>query len=121
MDTPYVFPSWGKAGHIVDPRATFIEISKAAGLTVSPHDLRRTLLDVGNDYCGIDMLKIKLLMQHSIKKDVTAAHYMRVSKLQNLAPAIQAIGDWIEGQGHRASVAAAVLAGENVVSLPKRA
>ncbi len=109
-ESPFVFPSWGKSGHIKDPRGTFVAVSEAAGLTLSAHDLRRTFLDVGNDYCGIDLLKIKLLMQHSIKKDVTTEHYMRLSNLQKLAPAIQQIGDWIERAG-------LVEAGDNVVPL----
>jgi integrase len=117
-DSPFVFPSWSKSGHIGDPRATFEAVSKAAGLHISAHDLRRTFLDVGYDYCEIDMVKMKLLLQHSIKKDVTLEHYGRVSKPQNLAPAIQQIGDWIEQQGR---IAAAKASGANVVTLPQRA
>jgi integrase len=113
-ESPFVFPSWGKSGHIKDPRATFDAVSKAAGQRIAAHDLRRTFLDVGNEYCDIDLLKVQLLMQHSIKKTVTTEHYMRISKLQKLAPAIQQIADWIEQAG-------LIAAGSNVVALPQRA
>ncbi len=116
-ESPFVFQSWGKTGHIKDPRGTLKAVSDAAGLTLSAHDLRRTFLDVGNDYCGIDLLRIKMLMQHSIKKDVTTEHYMKRFNLEKLAPVIQQIGDYIEDQGRLAGIEAAIAAGENVIPM----
>lgn len=42
--SPWVFPSRGKTGHIVEPKSAWKRIIKRAGLTdVRPHDLRRSL------------------------------------------------------------------------------
>ena len=41
---PWVFPSYGKSGHIVEVKGAWKRILTAAGLSdVRPHDLRRTL------------------------------------------------------------------------------
>ncbi|MBX7075611.1 MAG: tyrosine-type recombinase/integrase [Pirellulales bacterium] len=43
-DSPFVFPSRGKSGHIVEPKKGWKEITTAAGLEgLRIHDLRRTL------------------------------------------------------------------------------
>jgi integrase len=94
---PFVFPSWGKAGHIVDPRDTMSKVSKVAGLHLSPHDLRRTFTTIGIANCGIDFFKIELLTNH-VPRGVTAQHYLETSKLQYLQPETQRIGDYIEAQ-----------------------
>ena len=40
----WVFPSWGKTGHIVEPKSAWRRIIERAGLAdVRPHDLRRSL------------------------------------------------------------------------------
>jgi integrase len=42
--SPWVFPSRGETGHIVEPKTAWARIIKRAGLEdVRPHDLRRTL------------------------------------------------------------------------------
>lgn len=42
--SPWVFPSYGKTGHIVEPKSAWKRIITAAGLAdVRPHDLRRSL------------------------------------------------------------------------------
>ena len=42
-DSPWVFPSWGKSGHLVEPQAPWRRIVERAGLEgVRMHDLRRT-------------------------------------------------------------------------------
>lgn len=94
---PFVFPSWGKAGHIVDPRDTMAKVSEVAGLHLSPHDLRRTFTTIGIANCGIDFFKIELLTNH-VPRGVTAQHYLETSKLQYLQPEAQKIGDYIEAQ-----------------------
>jgi integrase len=43
-DSPWVFPSRGKSGHITEPKGAWKRICKAAGLAdCRPHDLRRSL------------------------------------------------------------------------------
>ena len=53
--SPFVFSSWGKAGHIKDPRDTMKKVSEVAGTKITPHDLRRTYTTIGIANCGIDV------------------------------------------------------------------
>ncbi|HHA2393205.1 TPA: tyrosine-type recombinase/integrase [Stenotrophomonas maltophilia] len=95
--SPFVFSSWGKAGHIKDPRDTMKKVSEAAGTKITPHDLRRTFTTIGIADCGIDLHKVELLTNH-VPKGVTARHYLETSHLQYLKPETQRISDWIEQQ-----------------------
>lgn len=96
-DSKFVFTSWGKAGHIKDPRDTMKNLSAVAGLHLSPHDLRRTFTTIGIANCGIDLFKIELLTNH-VPKTVTGRHYLETQQLQYLLPQAQQIADWIEAQ-----------------------
>ncbi|RLK44530.1 tyrosine-type recombinase/integrase [Cupriavidus plantarum] len=111
--SPYVFTSWGKSGHLKDPRDTMKKVSEVAGTHLSPHDLRRTFTTIGVAVCGIDLHKIELLTNH-VPRGVTARHYLETSHLQYLPPEVQRIADWIVEQGR---VAEAVATGANVVAL----
>lgn len=95
--SPFVFSSWGKAGHIKDPRDTMKKVSEAAGTKITPHDLRRTFTTIGIANCGIDLHKVELLTNH-VPKGVTARHYLETSHLQYLRRETQRISDWIEQQ-----------------------
>jgi Site-specific recombinase XerD len=110
---PHVFPSWGKSGHIRDPRDTMKKVSEVAGTKITPHDLRRTFSDIGYAKCGLDVLKVELLTNH-VPIGVTARHYLETSHLQYLKPETQRIADWIEKE---ARIAEAVASGENVVAM----
>lgn len=103
----FVFSSWGKAGHIKDPRDTMHKVSEVAGLHLSLHDLRRTFTATGFQNCGVDLFKLELLTNH-VPKGVTARHYLETSRLEYLLPEVQRIGDWIEAQGKAAAAAVAI-------------
>ena len=107
--SPFVFSSWGKAGHIKDPRDTMKKVSDVAGTKITPHDLRRTFTTFGVANCGVDLHKIELLTNH-VPRGVTAKHYLETSHLQYLKPEVQRIADWIEQQAAKAN-------GANVVPL----
>lgn len=111
--SPYVFASWGKSGHLKDPRDTMRHVSGVAGTKVSPHDLRRTFTTIGVATCGIDLHKVELLTNH-VPRGVTARHYLETSHLQYLMPEAQRIADWIDEQGR---IASAVSVGKNVFQL----
>lgn len=111
--SPYVFTSWGKSGHIKDPRDTMRRVSEVAGTKVTPHDLRRTFTTLGAATCGIDLYKIELLTNH-VPRTVTARHYLETSHLLYLKPEIQRIADWITAQGR---VTESKRSGANVVAL----
>lgn len=106
----FVFTSWGKCGHIRDPRDTMKNLSEVAGLHLSPHDLRRTFITIGIACCGIDLFKVELLTNH-VPKSVTERHYLETSRLEYLTPQVQQIADWIVEQGR---VADAVAKSENI-------
>lgn len=107
--SPFVFSSWGKSGHIKDPRDMMKKVSEVAGTKITPHDLRRTFITFGVANCGVDLHKIELLTNH-VPKGVTAKHYLETSHLQYLKPEVQRIADWIEQQAAKAN-------GANVVPL----
>jgi len=104
--SPFVFTSWGKSGHIKDPRDTMKRVSEVAGTKITPHDLRRTFTTIGVASVGIDLHKVELLTNH-VPKGVTARHYLETSHLQYLKPETQRISDWIEQQARKLSNIAA--------------
>jgi integrase len=109
----FVFPSWGKSGHLKDPRDTMKRVSEIAGEKQIPHNLRRTFTTIGVAACGIEIAKMELLTNH-VPKGVTANHYLETSKLQYLRPQVQQIADHIE---HKGDIARAQASGANVVEL----
>ncbi|WP_201752631.1 tyrosine-type recombinase/integrase [Sphingomonas changnyeongensis] len=92
---PYVFPSWGKAGHIKDPRDLMRKLSGVAGNPINPHDLRRTYTNIALRQCRIEKFRTDLLTNH-ITRDVTAEHYFDTSNLQWLQPEAQQIADFLD-------------------------
>ena len=117
-DSPFVFPSRAKAGHVSDTRAPFERLQKALGMDgLSAHDLRRTHVTVGFSACNVELFKMELLTNH-VPEGVTARHYLQTSRLQYLHPETQRISDHIEREG---LIARAKATGGNVVSLPQRA
>lgn len=106
---PYVFPSWGQAGHIKDPRNLMTKVSAVAGNTVTLHDLRRTYTNIALRSCRIEKFRVDLLTNH-ITRDVTAEHYFDTTNLQWLQPEAQKIADFLDTQE-------SITQGENVVQI----
>lgn len=96
--SPFIFPARSGDGHISEARGVLEKISAAAGVRVSPHDLRRTFRAVAGE-CGVEFWKTKLLMGHKLSGDVTITHYTETSDLRYLAPESNAIAEWIIRQG----------------------
>lgn len=96
----YVFPNSNKnspkKGHIDNARKIFVKIAPTTEDQVSPHDLRRTFRAVAGE-CGIELWKIKLLLNHQTK-DVTLEHYTERNDLRYLRDEIEKIGQWIVRQ-----------------------
>lgn len=117
-DSPFVFPSRAKAGHVSDTRAPFERLQKALGMDgLSAHDLRRTHVTVGFSGCDIELFKMELLTNH-VPEGVTARHYLQTSHLQYLHKETQSISNYIERE---AMLAREKATGGNVVALPQRA
>lgn len=114
-DSPYVFPSWGRTGRIMDARAPMQVIGEIAGKHLSLHDLRRSFTNYAMRECLIEKFRTDLLTGHKPSSDdVTARAYLDLAHLDWLQPDVQKVGDWIEQQ-------AAIAASKNVVQLAQRA
>lgn len=114
-ESPFVFPSWSKTGHITDARAPMELVSKVVGKHLSLHDLRRTFSNIAMRECLIEKFRTDLLVGHKpSQEDVTARNYLDLERLDWLQPEVQRIADWIEAQ---AKIAAAKAAGANVVPI----
>ncbi|WP_186402207.1 integrase family protein [Sphingopyxis sp. P1IMeth2] len=109
--SPFVFPSWSKAGHIRDARAPMETISGIVSKHLSLHDLRRSFTNYAMRECLIEKFRVDLLTGHKpAQEDITARAYLDLARLEWLQPEVQRIGDWIEEQ-------AAVAASKNVIPL----
>lgn len=91
--SPFVFPSWGKTGHIGAAQAVMKAVEDVAGVHVSIHDLRRTFDDVGMQ-CGIGESERMQLLNH-MPSGVHNKHYSNNPSMAALSPAVNAIGQWI--------------------------
>ena len=99
-ESPFVFPSWSKSGHIMDARAPMELISEVVGQHLSLHDLRRTYTNIAMRECLIEKFRTDLLTNHvPAQEDVTSRHYLDLCNLSWLQPEAQKISDWIEEQG----------------------
>lgn len=114
-ESPFVFPSWGKTGRIMDARAPMVAIGEIAGKHLSLHDLRRSFTNYAMRECLIEKFRTDLLTGHKPSSDdVTARAYLDLAHLDWLQPDVQKVGDWIEQQ-------AAIAASKNVVQLQRTA
>ncbi|KEQ55484.1 tyrosine-type recombinase/integrase [Sphingobium chlorophenolicum] len=114
-ESPFVFPSWGKTGRIMDARAPMVAIGEIAGKHLSLHDLRRSFTNYAMRECLIEKFRTDLLTGHKPSSDdVTARAYLDLAHLDWLQPDVQKVGDWIEQQ-------AAIAASKNVVPLHRTA
>ncbi len=104
----YVFPGRSDS-YYRDARYTMQEVSKVAGLHLTPHDLRRTFIAIGVEL-KIEMWKLKLLTNHVSKGDVTLDHYTEKNNLSYLSGEAEQIAAWIVQQG-------AIAAAGNVIQL----
>ena len=86
-----------------------MEVSRLAGLHISPHDLRRSFIAIGIRN-KIELWKLKLLTNHVSKGDVTIDHYTETSDLRYLSADSEKIATWIVEQG-------TIAASGNVVQL----
>lgn len=102
-ESPYVFPSWGKQGRIMDARGAMETVSKVAGKHLSLHDMRRTFTNIAMRECLIEKFRVDLLTGHKpFDDDVTSRHYADLTNLGWLHADAQKVSDWIEAQGRAA-------------------
>ncbi len=85
-----MFPADSKSGHIADPRFALRQVAKETGIKATVHDLRRTYITVA-EICDISTYKIKRLVNHSVRNDVTA-NYIKLT-VEDLRKAQQKVTD----------------------------
>lgn len=68
--SPFVFPSSGKEGHLIDPKKAVAKVRKECGVYFTPHDLRRTFITTAESL-GIRDYTLKRLLNHRSGGDVT--------------------------------------------------
>ena len=113
-DSPFVFPSRSKSGHVMDTRAPLESHCKLIGMeALSAHDLRRTFVTLGVKACKLDLATLELLTNH-VPQSVTSRHYLETSDLRDMYDEVQTIANYIEQEG---KIAAAKASGANVVAL----
>ncbi|WP_126175025.1 tyrosine-type recombinase/integrase [Tsuneonella rigui] len=113
--SPFVFPSWSKAGRIMDARSAMESVSRVVGRHLSLHDLRRSFTNYAMRECRVEKFRCDLLTGHKpAQEDVTARNYLDLANLQWLHSEVEQVGSFIEQQGR---VAAAQASGVNVVTL----
>lgn len=108
----FVFPG-RSGGRVVDARSVLDKVSKAAGVRISAHDLRRTFRAIAGE-CQLELWKAKLLMNHRLNQDVTIGHYTETEDLRYLEKEVNKISDWILRQG-------VIARSEKVVPFPRKA
>lgn len=101
---PYVFATRGKKSpHIGNPQAAMEAVSKAAGITLSPHDLRRTFDDIAK-LCKVGEDERWKLLNH-LPTDVHRKHYANVITINALRDAVESMHDWIKAEAAKDATA----------------
>jgi len=102
---PYVFSSRDGTSHTIHPEATWREVSRAAGIHVTAHSMRRTFTNICLKL-GVEMWKTEMLTSH-VPTTTTLLHYTDTADLrETCAPDVQHVGNWIEDQAKTAGHAA---------------
>lgn len=78
-----------------DVRPRLQAINEAAGVAVSPHDLRATFASIAEEL--VSVYALKRMLNHAAAGDVTAGHYVAKSETQ-LRAGWQAVADFIDEQ-----------------------
>ena len=71
--SPWVFPSRSKTGHIAETKTFTRRVSAASGVAFSTHDLRRTFITIAESL-DIPAYALKRLLNHRADTDVTGGY-----------------------------------------------
>ena len=83
---PWVFGAWSESGHIQEVR------EQVPGIEWTPHRLRHTFRQVGEEKAGVSEAKVGTLMNHSDARKTMTQQYGR-KFLEDLRPEAQRIED----------------------------
>jgi integrase len=71
--SPWVFPSFGRKGHIVETKTFTARVTERSGVEFTLHDLRRTFITVAESL-DIPHYALKRLLNHRVGGDVTGGY-----------------------------------------------
>jgi integrase len=71
--SPYVFPSDGKLGYLIEPKTAVKRVATLSGVDFTLHDLRRTFITIAESL-DIPGYALKRLLNHKDPNDVTAGY-----------------------------------------------
>ena len=91
----WVFPSYGKRGHIAEPRKAVERVRKTSGIYFTVHDLRRTYMTIAASL-DISAYALKRLVNHKTSHDVTGGYI--VLGIEQLREPVQKIENYILGK-----------------------
>jgi integrase len=101
IDNDYVFPGEKPGTHIVEPKRAIARVVSECGIPFSMHTLRRTFGTVAGRL-DIAHYKHKMLLNHSLKAEVTGAHYVKLT-VDDLREPMQKITDYLKAACKAAS------------------
>lgn len=90
--SPWVFPSTGRKGHIVETKKFTARVTERSGVKFTLHDLRRTFITIAESL-DIPHYALKRLLNHRLSGDVTAGYI--VSDLERLRGPVEAVANRI--------------------------
>lgn len=93
IDNPFVFPGEKPGSCIVEPKRAIAKVVEESGVDFSMHTLRRTFGTIAGRL-DIAHYKHKMLMNHSMKTEVTGDHYVKLS-VEDLREPMQQICNYI--------------------------
>lgn len=86
--SPWVFPSSGKTGHLVETKKFTDRVADRCGVEFTLHDLRRTFITIAESL-DISHYALKRLLNHRLSGDVTAGYI--VSDMERLRAPVTAV------------------------------
>jgi integrase len=90
--SPYVFPSDGKLGYLIEPKTAVKRVATLSGVDFTLHDLRRTFITIAESL-DIPGYALKRLLNHKDPNDVTAGYI--VPDINRLRRPMQIISEFI--------------------------
>jgi integrase len=108
----YVFPGRSD-GHLDNATKQFEMITKATGVEVTAHPLRRTFIQISLKELKLELWRIKALSNHKIRDDVTLDAYGDLTDVRFLKHEADKIADFYEAER-------AVFEADNVVNIEGR-
>lgn len=88
----FVFASYGREGHMTDPRKPVERVVKASGVRFTAHDLRRTFITVAESL-DIPAYALKRLLNHKMRQDMTARYV--ITDVERLRRPMQQVTDYM--------------------------